>query len=541
MVLEARNPTQREVISYSGVSGNQLTGVVRGIGGTTAKSHLKNALIEMNVLAEDFADLYAAFNSFAATNINGWATAANLPTTIVYQGLRNYLWTFNGVDLTGIYSEGMRLRGTRSTNAPTQAGNFNGTNQYLTKAAPNKSTFTDNVTLGATIKMSRKLLNASNMYFMGRGDAAANNFWGMYVTPNGNIGMSASVGAGNNRFVQTINAIEYDRETKVRGKWVNGTVTIYVNGIPMQTTQSTAGTPPTNNLAQTGNYSVGCLGTATAGTFFPGEISQAFVFGAALTDTQVRALDSQGIVGNETNLLFAHSLNNVLTDLMTTTPNDLTNTNSVTFATGGGFGNNGRSASLDYGMVVSKPVYSGGNTSFYVQVPEGSTMPTTATPLSALSYGVGKNPFGFPSESGKWDMTAILRGGRVVAIGSVNNLHASLFGVSLPVGCWSVHFGGVCILNSSVGGARNGGILFADGVEIPTVAGNNTNAPSKRIYSPSGTDALEDITLDWTFRDLTSIIFVQLYGYILSATGSEQWIVDSQSGEARFTAKNNWL
>lgn len=56
MVLEARNPTQREIIKYSGVSGNQLTGVLRGQGGTTAKPHLKNALIEMNVTAEDLDD-----------------------------------------------------------------------------------------------------------------------------------------------------------------------------------------------------------------------------------------------------------------------------------------------------------------------------------------------------------------------------------------------------------------------------------------------------------------------------------------------------
>lgn len=53
LVLEARNPTQREIVSYLGVSGNQVTGVTRGLGGTTAKPHTKNALVEMNVTAED--------------------------------------------------------------------------------------------------------------------------------------------------------------------------------------------------------------------------------------------------------------------------------------------------------------------------------------------------------------------------------------------------------------------------------------------------------------------------------------------------------
>lgn len=56
LVLEARNPTQREIIKYSGVSGNQITGVLRGQGDTTAKTHVKGSLVEMNVTAEDLDD-----------------------------------------------------------------------------------------------------------------------------------------------------------------------------------------------------------------------------------------------------------------------------------------------------------------------------------------------------------------------------------------------------------------------------------------------------------------------------------------------------
>lgn len=65
MVLEARNPTQREVIKYTGLAGSQITGVLRGQGGTTAKQHTKNSLVEMNVTAEDLTD------------------AINVPNTIV--------------------------------------------------------------------------------------------------------------------------------------------------------------------------------------------------------------------------------------------------------------------------------------------------------------------------------------------------------------------------------------------------------------------------------------------------------------------------
>lgn len=56
LVLEARNPTKREIIKFTGVSGNQLTGVTRGQGGTSATDHTKGSLVEMNVTAEDLSD-----------------------------------------------------------------------------------------------------------------------------------------------------------------------------------------------------------------------------------------------------------------------------------------------------------------------------------------------------------------------------------------------------------------------------------------------------------------------------------------------------
>jgi len=56
LVLEARNSTKREIISFTGVSGNDITGVTRGVGGTNATTHTQNSLVEMNVTAEDLTD-----------------------------------------------------------------------------------------------------------------------------------------------------------------------------------------------------------------------------------------------------------------------------------------------------------------------------------------------------------------------------------------------------------------------------------------------------------------------------------------------------
>lgn len=55
LVLEARNSTKREIISYTNVSGNDITGVARGVGGTSATTHTQNSLVEMNLTAEDLA------------------------------------------------------------------------------------------------------------------------------------------------------------------------------------------------------------------------------------------------------------------------------------------------------------------------------------------------------------------------------------------------------------------------------------------------------------------------------------------------------
>lgn len=68
LVLEARNSTKREIITYTGVTGNDITGVTRGAEGTSASSHLKNSLVEMNLTA---GDLQAALAAAVSLNPDG--------------------------------------------------------------------------------------------------------------------------------------------------------------------------------------------------------------------------------------------------------------------------------------------------------------------------------------------------------------------------------------------------------------------------------------------------------------------------------------
>ena len=65
LVLESRNPNNREIIQFTNVVGSQITGITRGVGGTTPKPHAQNSTVEMNIVAEDIQDLYDAYQSFA--------------------------------------------------------------------------------------------------------------------------------------------------------------------------------------------------------------------------------------------------------------------------------------------------------------------------------------------------------------------------------------------------------------------------------------------------------------------------------------------
>lgn len=107
LILEPRNAAQREIISFTGVAGNTLTGVSRGLFGTTAKPHGSGVLLEMNLFAQDLVD------------------AINVPNTIVQRSTEQSLdfvasglvWTGNSyggsliASMTAgvIYISGIRL------------------------------------------------------------------------------------------------------------------------------------------------------------------------------------------------------------------------------------------------------------------------------------------------------------------------------------------------------------------------------------------------------------------------------------------------
>lgn len=438
MVLEARNPTQREIISFTGVSGNQLTGVVRGVGGTTAKSHLKNALIEMNITADDIQDLYDAFNSFSANN-NDWRSLATTPTSVVYNGQRGYTLTFNGVDYTNILNPGTRLRTTRTVAAPTQCASLNGTNQYFNNTTPNKMSFTNNFVLDVDFKTSTI---SQYQTIVSRWNGTSG--WELTILTDGRLIATGFNNGGSNTFaVSTEQSVIINEKTRVTVQMDMSTTAtggtynyIMVNGVEVPIIVTRGGTSPTS-LVQAGNFDIGCrLSSSAAQQFFKGNIYQVAVFNAKVTPAQIRAYHSQSYTGSEANLISAYSFNGVSTDLMVTTPNNLTAVNAAGYTADSTFGtqnNNTINPNLDY-MIISTAVFTGGNTVVTGQTPIGCAVPT-AGGVSAVSYSQTEG-FGFPKDPNRWCLTVHQRTNKNIAIGALNVDTPSPWVITAPIGSW---------------------------------------------------------------------------------------------------------
>lgn len=70
----------REIVSYTGISGNDITGVTRAFDGSTAYAHADGAICETTLTAQGFASLVTAIATFA--DANGYVRAIASPVSI---------------------------------------------------------------------------------------------------------------------------------------------------------------------------------------------------------------------------------------------------------------------------------------------------------------------------------------------------------------------------------------------------------------------------------------------------------------------------
>ena len=442
LVIEGTVEAKREIIYYTSKDGTSVTcpsgaGNGRGYDGTTAVSHLQGAAVVMapvGAMFDQLGDVTVNSITIGGTpSAEGWSPLGATPDTITANGNKSYDLVFNGTDLTDTITEGMRVRTARTVAAPNKSTSLNGTTQYYSKTSPNKMTFTDDFVVSAWVKLT----SYASCGIVSRYNGTSG--WILQLASDGRVLLSGyNGGSGNLSQVQSYQSLPLNKWVHVSAQldmsaFTATTTTSYVmfDGVDVPSSVSRAGTNPTA-LIQAGNLEVGTFnGTA----FFPGKIAQVAIYSAKVTQATILASMNQGLIGTETNLASAYSFSNSITDLNTTTPNDLTaNGSAVATNADSPFGNSGVSTTLDYGIVMKKAFST--NTTLTVQVPEGCTIPTSGG-VSSVDYSTQAVPYGFPRDKGRWEIRSLYK---TSPGNSTNTTVAQITGHQLlvPIGAWSL-------------------------------------------------------------------------------------------------------
>lgn len=343
-----------------------------------------------------------------ASNVydGGWKPLSVAPTTITALGNNSYTMLFPSVDYTGIISNGMRLRATRTVQAPNTAFLLDGTNDYYVKTSPNKLTFTDDFVCSAWVYLTS--YSASDMAVISRWNGTSG--FVLRVNTNGTILLAGyNGGASNNSYVASYQSVPLNRWVHIAAQldmsaFTATTTTSYImmDGVDIPASVTRGGTNPTA-LVQAGNLEIG---STNGGTLpFPGYIDQVAVYSAKVTQATILASINRALTGSETSLASAYS-NGSVNDLNTTTPNNLTATNGATTVANSPFGNRGVSTTLEYGIVMANSFST--NTTITVQVPEGCQLPTTGG-ISSVDYSTQNVPYGFPRAKGRWTIELLIK------------------------------------------------------------------------------------------------------------------------------------
>ena len=91
-------PANREYISYTGISSNTLTGVTRGIAGSTAQTHSSGAIIEEVFSVTHWNELIDFLNISHDSAGNIVSSAATISTLRVFEHLNA-----SGASITGTF------------------------------------------------------------------------------------------------------------------------------------------------------------------------------------------------------------------------------------------------------------------------------------------------------------------------------------------------------------------------------------------------------------------------------------------------------
>ena len=385
----------------------------------------------------------AALNISAAVPEDYTALAQTM-TTVVANGNRSYTGTFPAVDYSDRLSAGKRLRTVRSVAAPTQCATFDGTDDYFScpsATVAGDMTFTDDFVAGAWVKLTA--YPSVNGAVISRYNGTSG--WTMQISSSGQVYLyGLNGGSTNHRAVYSYQSLPLNKWVYVSAQldmssYTATSTTCYVmfDGVDVPAGLTSSGTNPTT-LVQAGNLEVG---SANAASFITGKIAQPFVSSAKITQANVKLLMSQGLTPaliTAHSIISAYSLSDSLTDLNTTSANNLTANGGVLATTAdspfGGQADGTISTTVDYG-IIQKVSYGAPDTTVTFQVPEGCTVPTSGG-VASVSYSAYKSPYGFPGQQEKWWIDCTLKASMSVATGVSGTYIDSNMKLYTPVGAW---------------------------------------------------------------------------------------------------------
>lgn len=456
LVFEARNSTQKEIVKYTGVSGSSITGVLRGQGGTTAKAHVKNSLVEMNATGEDLQDILDAFTSFSASQ-NDWFSIPQSIGTIVNLTQKSYTVPVLGVDLRGSVQLGTRIKATRTVVPPLVQGRFNYlTSQHADRATTTGMGITDTITVSAKVNLSgyRNQVIAS-----ARG---TNSGWDFYLFADGSLRIHGNLSSGNYKLFQTKQAYPLNKDVTITVKlqMSTNTAACFFDGVPVAMIATNSGTA--NSMTAVSNLNVGWDGTSSA--FLDGSLQDLAIYNTYLADNLIIDRLDKTLAGNETGLVAYYRFN----ETSGTTVNDLTtNANHLTATASSVLNNTGNQFKAIEMGIVTDIQYTGGNSILTVLAGNNFSFPTTGG-MTGLYYSNRKNPIGFPMNPDLWsiDMTWYGASAGGAPVTTTNNNAAwqpiQFFSTVIPRGGWKMDWRGMMTAASGAAGTHINVVEFSD-------------------------------------------------------------------------------
>ena len=381
-----------------------------------------------------------------------WAPLTVVPTLAASNGQREFSLSFAGVDYTSKIQQGTKLKIPRTSTAPTQAMSFTAaSSQYASKASPAGITFTSAYTCEAWVYLNSYTGNDQGI--ISRYDGT--NGFILYVTGAGQL----TVNAGSTTNQISYQSVPLKRFVHVAATFSAGTMNLYIDGVLVPSTKTGAAT----SITQAGNLQLGAYNSTK---FLDGYISEARIWSVAQTAQQIRDNQNKSLVGNETNLVALFKGNGNFND-STANANNLTASGGAiatqTFASIGTAPMN----AIEYAIVTSKPVYSGGNTTCTVFTPTGTGIPNET--LGAVSYSSMRTPFGFPTDFdllgyvyAKPLLMTTWSGGSTTGV-VVNGLQAT---VNIPTNQTIKLTWNIPQMSNTTDGIRGDMYLIMDGVQV---------------------------------------------------------------------------